>query len=264
MPDWLALLMPVAVGWATVRFGAASTRVTAGAVAVGLSEIVAMGAGLIGGPENPTFAISATVRAVSFVLLAGGLLWLARGLEVLRSGTPSTLARRGALLGLGIGVAVTAIELVARVAQTVGFDYVEYAGDEGRAILIANLVSVTYVLVPLAWAYLGWVLIRSDGDVARPPRATRLGAWAGWLRIAWLGTSLVGLAWLPFASRADLEPGEGPTMLSTILLVVAVTGAAIAVAAIALLVAGIAVGLASQPARAAQATPAHDAAAEPA
>jgi hypothetical protein len=245
VPEWLMLLAPVAVAWSAARRGAAQHRVLRGAITVGLSEVVAIGAGVIGHPENPTWAISAVVRSVSFALLAVGLVWMARGLESLRSAEPSVLARRGAVLGVVLGLAVAGVELVARIAQMVSIDYAGYSLGEGQAILITSLASMTYLLVPLAWAYLAWALVRADRDPARPPRATRLGAWAGWFTIAWLGASLIGFAWLPFTSARDVEPSEGLTMLSSILLVVVVTAAIIALAAIATLIAALAAGLAS-------------------
>jgi hypothetical protein len=245
LPDWLTLLIPVAVGWSALRLGASSGRVVRGAIAVGLSEVVAMAERFIGGAEDPMFAISAMVDAVSFVLFAGGLLWLARGLEGLRVGTPSVRGQRGALLAMAMGVMVAAIELVGRAAQIVGVDASDYADSGDSAILVANAVSLTYVVVPLAWAYLAAVLVRADQDPGRPPRATRLGAWAGWLSIASLAASLASLAWLPFAGETDAAI-ETLTMLSSILYVVAVAGATIALARIAVLVAALAGGLGSQ------------------
>ena len=256
MPDWLVLLTPVAVGWAVVRRGPASQRVTRGAIAVGLSGVVAMGARFIGSSEGLVIAIDGFVRMVSFVLLAGGLLWIARGLEALRTGTPSVAARRGAIVAIAFGVALAAVEVVARVAQILSFSYADYAdaGQDG-ALLIANVLGVSYVLVLLAWAYLAWVLLRAGWDAGRSSQALRLGTTAGWLEVIWLGISLAGLALLPFATEASLAAGE-QTMLSSIAYVLAISGATIALAANAALVAGLARGLAAEPESAAAAEPA--------
>jgi hypothetical protein len=249
VPEWLALLLPVAVGRASVRGGVASSRVVRGAMAIGLSEVVAMAAGFIGGPENPTYAVTAIVRAASFVLLAGGLLWMAQGLEALRSGPPSAAGRRGALVALAFGVAVVAVQLFGRLAQILSFNYSDYAdGGQDGAILIGNVLGLSYVLVPLGWAYLSWVLLRSGVDAGRPTGAIRFGSWTGWLALIWLGTSLAGLALLPFATQTALAAGE-QTMLGTIAYVLAISAATLSLAAMATLVAGLASGLAAEPSR---------------
>jgi hypothetical protein len=180
---------------------------------------------------------------ISFLLLAGGLFWMARGLEALVTGTPSMAARRGARMAIVLGVAVVAVELFARLSQILRFNYADYAdGGQDGAILIANVMGLSYVLVPLAWSYAARALLRAGGDTHRSPQAVRLGTAAGWLAIVWLGTSVAGVALLPFAMEADLASGE-QTTLGAIAYVLAVAGATMALAAIATLVAALANGL---------------------
>ena len=248
-PAWLTLLTPFAVGWAALTLGKAPSRVVRGSIAIGLSEVVAMAGSLIAGPfapgpEMPTFIATAAARMASAFLLAGGLIWLAHGLEALRAIEPTRTLRRSAIVAVVVGLAAAVVEFVARVAQLVTFVPGDVGAEGDAAIFAANAMGLANILVLLAWTYLAWVLIRADRDADRPRSATRLGSVSGWLAIAWLGASLTGLALLPFASESP--DGLGPSAASTLSFVIAIAAATFGLASIAALVAGLAKGLASQ------------------
>lgn len=246
VPGWLILLIPVAVGWSTLNVSNASARVVRGSIAVGLSEVAAMAGSVIGGPENPTFLATAVVRMFSAFLLAGGLVWMAHGLEALRTNEPTSMVRRAAIAAIAVGLTAAVVELVARIAQLVSLVPGQFGAEEDGAIFAANVTGLANVLVLLAWTYLAWVLIRADRDRDRPRSATRIGAASGWLATAWLGASLAALGLLPFASESP--DGLGPSLAGTYYFVVSIAAATFSVASLAALVSGLATGLAAGPA----------------
>lgn len=244
VPGWLTLLVPVAVGWSALKLGDVSGRIIRGSVAIGLSEVAAMAGSMIGGPENPTFLATAVVRMFSAFLLAGGLIWMAHGLEALRANEPTPMVRRAAIAAIGVGLTAAVVEFVARLAQLVSLVPGQFGAEEDGAIFAANVTGLSNVLVLLAWTYLAWVLVRADGDPDRPRSATRIGAASGWLAIAWLGASLAALALLPFASESP-DGITGPSAAGTYYFVVSIAAATFSVASIAALISGLATGLAN-------------------
>jgi hypothetical protein len=253
VPGWLALLVPVAVGWAVLKLGEAPSRVVRGSIAIGLSEVLAMVGGLIGGSEIPSILATAVARMFSALLLAGGLIWLARGLEALRAIEPARRLRRAAITAVAVGLTAAVVELVVRIAQLGSLAPDGFAAEEVRAIFAANAAGVANVLVLLAWTYLAWVLIRADRDPDRPRSATRIGAASGWLAIAWLGASLAALAVLPFASESP-DGLAGWTAAGVYYYVAYIAAATFGLASIAAFVAALATGVAGTPAEGVEAS----------
>jgi hypothetical protein len=245
VPDWLTLLIPVAVGWSTVRLGSASGRVVRGAIAVGLSEVARMAGSLLSGPEMSSLLMADVVRAVAVFLLAGGLIWMAHGVEALRRSAPTSTARRVAVGAIILGLVAAAVELVARLAQLASSVPPMDGEDFERAIFTSNAAGLAHVLVLLAWAYLAWVLIRGDGDAGRPASATRMGSASGWFAIGWFAASIAALAAVPFAIEAPDGPA-GPSTASLILWITTVAGATCVLISMAALAAGLRGGLATE------------------
>ena len=251
LPDWFVLLIPVAVAWSIGRFGDVSGRLTRGAIAVGLSEVVLMAvrvaAPLVSGiaPESSSFLLSSFIRMVGTFLLAGGLIWMAHGLEALRTTDPSPRVRRAALLAVVIGLAAATLEFVGQAVQLVGLAASDVLEDVDRAILVSNAMAMAHVVILLAWVYLAWVLVRGAGDAGRPPQATRMGAAAGWFVTGWLGATVAALAVLPIASEAPgaLAGGSAAVALLGLASIVAATCNVTALLAI---VSALAGGLAAQ------------------
>jgi len=243
IPGWLTLLIPVAVAWSTATQGDAADRVVRGAIAVGLSEIAAMAADVIGGRPDTLFLVPTLVRMVSAFTFAGGLIWIAHGLEALRMTEPPSRIRSAAVVGVAVGLAAAVLELVARVVQLVDLARSPFLDEADQAILLTNTTGLVHVLVLLAWAYLAWVLVRSDLDTGRAPAATRSGAVAGWLTVGRLGASLGSLALLPVVSESPDGLGGTSTAMS-VFFVISFTVATCTFASLIALVSGFARGLA--------------------
>jgi len=245
MPGTVLLLIPVAVAWSIDRDGGAPERVYRGAIAVGLGELINLATGFVGAGNRPTMLLYGAMSLAANFLLAGGLVWIAHGLEAMRQREPSPTTGRGALvvgvLG-GVGAVVLLVLGISGLAASVPGPG---AQDVDRALFVGRAAGLASALVVFGWAYLAWVTIRGRDDLDRDPRATRAGAVSGWLAGAWLVASAIALlALVPsFAGSPDGLGSEPPG--GSLYVVLSVIGAACRAGAILALAWGLILGLGS-------------------
>lgn len=244
LPGTVLLLVPVAVAWSSERDSSAPERVVRGSIAVGLSELANVAAGSLGAGDVSSMLVSTAVSLGGNLLLGGGLIWMAQGLEALRETEPRSITGRVALLVAAMGAAVVVVQLVVGVAALVGAIPGPGADEFDQALFIGRAAGLTAAVPVLGWAFLAWVLIRGRDDLDRQPMATR-GAMSGWLAGAWFLASIIAtLLVVPYLLGSPDGLGTAPPG-GSIYVVASLLGAVFSAGAVYVLAWSLASGLAT-------------------